>query len=102
MGFSLPRQVPHALTGPLLPLEGPPASLLLSILAPFLDQLPRALVPLLCSQEPLCQPASQPASRPEPLTNHATEGQQLGTWAHPQLGLVSLAANRKTQGLREL
>lgn len=47
-------------------------------------------------------PASQLASQPEPPTNHANEGQQLGTWAHPQLSLVSLAANRKTQGLQGL
>lgn len=30
------------------------------------------------------------------------EGQQLGTWAHPQTGLVGLAANRKTQGFQGL
>lgn len=36
-------------------------------------------------------------SWPGPPTSHAIEGQQLGTWDHPQLGLVSLVANGKTQ-----
>lgn len=78
-----------------LPQQGIPEPLGLnrfSILAPFLDQLPELWFLSLAHRGCF-------TSWPEPPTNHAIEGQQLGAWAHSQLGLVSLVANGKTQGL---
>lgn len=101
--FTLPpSEGPLTLNGQLLPSESPSGLSHGSILAPFPDQLPRALVLLLGSQELPHQLARGPPAAPPPTTSPAMEGQQLGTRAHPQTGLVGLAANRKTQGFQGL
>ena len=57
---------PHTLNGQLLPSESPLGLNHGSILAPFPDQLPRALVPLLGSQELPHQLARDPPAAPSP------------------------------------